>query len=590
MRGKDIEPEVALPNVVDCEAATSSEGTEKVLTPTKGGEPSSDDEVASEIAGGGVKKVEAVVLVWTKKELYAAYFCIFLVFFVNSLQQQITSNLLPYVMSDFSSHSLIPITGIVSQILGGVLKLPVAQLINIWGRPQGLIIMTSFCTIGLILMAVCNNVQTYAAAQCFYWVGYNGIGFVLDVFIADTSNLHNRALAFAFASAPYIATTWAGPKAAESFYEKSSWRWAFGCFSIVTPIVVLPLLYILFSNQSKAARLGVIKKRDSGRTIRQSLWFYFIEFDVIGILLISVGFALFLLPFSLAGSQTDKWASASTITMLVIGVALLVAFGLYEKYLSPRSFIPFHLVTDRTVIGACGLSAVSFASFYLWDNYYISYLQVVHQLSITTAGYVFNIFSIGCSFWAFVVAIAIRYAGRIKPLALYFGAPLNLLGVGLMIHFRQPSHNIRYVVMCQIFIAFAGGTLVICEQMAAMAAVKHADVAAILAVLGLSAAVGGAIGSSMAGAIWTNTLPNALTAVLPEAQKARSGEIYGSLKEQLEFEWGSEARMAIVQAYGIAQKRMTIAATSVVVLMFVCIIVWKDYRVKDMKRSKGMLF
>lgn len=311
---------------------------------------------------------------------------------------------------------------------------------------------------------------------------------------------------------------------------------------------------------------------------------------VVGILLICAGFALFLLPFSLAGSQTDKWAAASTITMLVFGVALLVAFGLYEKYLSPRSFIPFHLVTDRTVIGACGLSAVSFASFYLWDNYYISYLQVVHRLSISTAGYVFNIFSIGCSFWAVVVAAAIHYTGRIKPLALYFGAPLNLLGVGLMIHFRQPAHNIGYVVMCQIFIAFAGGTLVICEQMAAMAAVKHTDVAATLAVLGLSAAVGGAIGSSMAGAIWTNTLPDALAAALPGAEKARAGEIYGSLKEQLEFEWESEARAAVVQAYGVAQKRMTIASTSVVVLMFVCIIVWKDYRVKDMKKSKGMLF
>ncbi|KFY79449.1 hypothetical protein V499_01578 [Pseudogymnoascus sp. VKM F-103] len=588
--GRDIEATAPLPDAVDCEAASPSEKTEKALTPTQEGEPSSDDEVPSEIAAEGVKKVEAVVLVWTKKDLYAAYFCIFLVFFVNSLQLQITSNLLPYVMSDFSSHSLIPVTGIVSQILGGVLKLPIAQLINIWGRPQGLIIMTTLCTIGLILMAVCNNVETYAAAQCFYWVGYNGIGFVLDVFIADTSNLRNRALAFAFASTPYIVTTWAGPKAAESFYENSSWRWAFGCFSIATPIVVLPLLYILFSNQRKAARLGLIQKRDSGRTLRESIWYYFIEFDVVGILLISAGFALFLLPFSLAGSQTDKWAAASTITMLVLGVALLVAFGLYEKYLSPRSFIPFHLVTDLTVIGACGLSAISFASFYLWDNYYISYLQVVHRLSITTAGYVFNIFSIGCSFWAVVVAAAIHYTGRIKPLALYFGAPLNLLGVGLMIHFRQPAHNIGYVVMCQIFIAFAGGTLVICEQMAAMAAVNQTDVAAILAVLGLSAAVGGAIGSSMAGAIWTNTLPDALTAALPEAEKGRAGEIYGSLREQLEFEWGREARMAVVQAYGVAQKRMTIASTSVVVLMFVCIIVWKDYRVKDMKKLKGMLF
>lgn len=71
--GKDVEPMVALPDAVDCEAASPSEKTENVLTPTQECEPSSDDEVPSEIAAEGVKKVEAIALVWTKKELYAAY-------------------------------------------------------------------------------------------------------------------------------------------------------------------------------------------------------------------------------------------------------------------------------------------------------------------------------------------------------------------------------------------------------------------------------------------------------------------------------------------------------------------------------------
>lgn len=73
MGGRDIEPTPHLPDVIDCEAASPSEKTEKVLTHTQEGEPNSDDEVPSEIAAEGVKKVEAVVLVWTKKELYAAY-------------------------------------------------------------------------------------------------------------------------------------------------------------------------------------------------------------------------------------------------------------------------------------------------------------------------------------------------------------------------------------------------------------------------------------------------------------------------------------------------------------------------------------
>lgn len=113
----------------------------------------------------GVQKIEAVTLVWSKGELIVAYACIFLVFVVNSLQQQITNNLTAYVYSDFASHSLIPVTSTVAFLLAGILKLPVAQMMNLWGRAEGLIFMLFCATLGLIMMAGCKNVATYCAAQ-----------------------------------------------------------------------------------------------------------------------------------------------------------------------------------------------------------------------------------------------------------------------------------------------------------------------------------------------------------------------------------------------------------------------------------------
>jgi hypothetical protein len=75
------------------------------------------------------------------------------------------SNLMPYVVSDFSSHSLIPTIGIVASIMSGILKLPMAKVIDMWGRPQGLASMVALSTTGLVLMSLCQNVQTYAAAE-----------------------------------------------------------------------------------------------------------------------------------------------------------------------------------------------------------------------------------------------------------------------------------------------------------------------------------------------------------------------------------------------------------------------------------------
>lgn len=130
-------------------------------------------------------------------------------------------------------------------------------------------------------MASCRNVETYAAGQVFYWVGFDGIAFVLDVFIADTSSLRSRALMFAFSTSPYIATTFAGPAAAESFQRTSGWPWAYGTFAIITPLISLPFLAVFAWNQRLARKQGVISntRAASGRTVFQSIRHYMIEFD-----------------------------------------------------------------------------------------------------------------------------------------------------------------------------------------------------------------------------------------------------------------------------------------------------------------------
>lgn len=105
------------------------------------------------------------------------------------------------------------------------------------------------------------------------------MAYVLDVFMADTSSLKNRALVFAFSTTPYIVTTFIGPRAAQSFLETSGWPWGYGAFAIITPVITLPILYVLWSNQIKARKAGLLVKTKSGRTTGQSMAFYFWEFD-----------------------------------------------------------------------------------------------------------------------------------------------------------------------------------------------------------------------------------------------------------------------------------------------------------------------
>jgi MFS family permease len=227
----------------------------------------------------GIEKADATNLVWTRSASVLAYCFIFLNNFVNSLQQQTTSNLLPYVVSDFSAHSLIPTIAIISSILSGVLKLPIAKMIDTWGRPQGVAVMTALATLGLVLMSVCKGVKTYAVAKSFYDVGVSGFTYVLEIIIADMSSLRNRSLALGFADSPDIATTFAGPTAAQWLLEHSSWRTAFAFFAVVTPLTAISVYAILESNARKAKRLGELKEVNSDRTWFESCWYFIMEFD-----------------------------------------------------------------------------------------------------------------------------------------------------------------------------------------------------------------------------------------------------------------------------------------------------------------------
>ncbi|KAH1600288.1 hypothetical protein KXW27_003679 [Aspergillus fumigatus] len=542
----------------------------------------------NEEAQDGVTQAEAITLTWSKTSLGAAYFLMWLLYLVNGFQASITGNLSAYVTSGFESHSLIPVISIVSSVMSAATYMPLAKVLNLWDRSIGFIIMVAFATLGLILSATCHDIGTYCAAQVFYSIGFAGIIFSVDVITADTSTLRDRGLAYAFTSSPYIITAFGGPAAAEHFYD-SNWRWAYGCFSIVLPVVALPMFCLLRWNRHKAKKSGLLKdKADSGRTWMESIRHYIIEFDILGVFFLAAGLVLFLLPFSIAGSTEDDWKSASIITMLVIGFVCLLVFALVERFVAPVPFLPWALLASRTVLGACMLDVCYQIAYYCWFNYYTSYLQVVYGTSITTAGYITSIFDVVSGVWLFIVGFLIKKTNRFRWL-LFIAVPLYILGVGLMIYFRKPSWSVGYMIMCQIFIAFAGGTMIICQQVAVLAASDHDHAASSLAFLNVFGTMGSAVGSSISGAIWTHTLPGALQRLLPDSVKADWQTIYDSLEEQLSYERGTLIRQAIALAYASTQSKMLIAGTAIMALSLVWMFVIRDIKLTK-TQTKGVLF
>jgi hypothetical protein len=210
--------------------------------------------------------------------------------------------------------------------------------------------------------------------------------------------------------------------------------------------------------------------------------------------------------------------------------------------------------------------------------------------SVPHATYISNIYTMGSCFICLVYGVALRHYGKLKMYSLFWGVPLTMLGVGLMIKFRQPDVNIGYIVMCQIFIAFGGGVLVISEQTTLMAVSKQQDFPALLAVEAMVIAIGSAIGSTIAGAIWTGVFPARLAANLPADAQGNLTSIYGDITVQQSYAWGSPERDAINLSYGQTQRYMLIAATCIYSVTLFSVALWENVDVKKLKqRSFGLV-
>ncbi|KAL7418265.1 hypothetical protein Q5752_006721 [Cryptotrichosporon argae] len=572
----------------DGAAPSEKHADEKDLDPAVGS--LDDDAVVPDDDGEvqyGVRQMNAITQVWGKKSLVLVYACMFSLYLVNAFQSNITGNLSAYITSGFEEHSLIPVIAIVSNCVSAAAYMPTAKMLNIVDRSYAFIFMTVVATLGLILSAVTTDIYTYCAAQVFYSVGFVGLILCVDVITSDTSSLKDRGLAYAFTSSPYIITAFAGPVAAENFYD-TNWRWGYGLFAIVLPVVAAPLWAVIFFNKRKAVAQGLLVHVPSGRTLTQSVWFYLVEFDILGVFLCAVGLALFLLPFSLSEEYSDSYSNPAIIAMMVVGIVTLIAFALVERY-TPKPFVPFHLLWNRTVLGACFLDFFYQIAYYCWDDYFTSYLQVVYNTSIASAGYISNTFDVVNGVWLIGCGYLIRRTGYFRW-QLYWSIPLFILGEGLMIYFRQPGNKLGYIIMCQVFIAIGGGTIIIVEQVAVLAAASHNDAAAMLALLGLFGYVGGAVGSAISGAIWTHVFPDALQNLLPADTVDDWEDIYNSLDEQLAYPLGDPTRIAIQDAYAIAQEKMLIAGTAIMVLALASMFVMKNINVSKIKQVDGVLF
>jgi MFS family permease len=152
-----------------------------------------------------------------------------------------------------------------------------------------------------------------------------------------------------------------------------SWRW---CFYINLPfggLAMIMLMLFLPNDPAPKARS------------QESFWRKFEQFDPIGLLLLIPGLILVLLALQWGGNQYS-WSSARVIATLVVGIVLLIMFGISQALIGEKSTLPPRIMCQRSIASASAAS-LGFGSALIVVSFYLPiWYQAIEQLSAIAAG------------------------------------------------------------------------------------------------------------------------------------------------------------------------------------------------------------
>ncbi|WRT69177.1 uncharacterized protein IL334_006161 [Kwoniella shivajii] len=494
----------------------------------------------------GVTKIEALYVVFTGWKIWLLWGSIALIANVYALQGSTTSTYLSFATSAFKSHALLGTIGVVTSIMTAVMRPFEAKIADLVSRPAALTMSVLFYCLGYITVAASKNVTDVAAGEVLYTIGTTGITAIMSILLADITSLQWRGLASGLYSAPYIYTAFIAGYITSGInaYSDNGWRWGFGMFVIMIPVLMAPAIGVLFWADSKAKRLGALSLAASSYTRRytlgqedgpkksftQSFVHWCVIIDVVGLLLMAFAWAMLLLPFTLYASAKNHWKNPSLIAMFVIGGILMIAFTVWELKFAKHPIMPKRIL-NRSLICSCVIDFSYYLSGYIHSTYYLSWVYVVVDWSARDYAFFSNITTVGLCLFGVAAGLIQRYTHRYKYLQVT-GLCLRIIGQAIV--YVQTRHTYRsagLMVMGPVIISMGGACSVVGSQVAAQASVPHQDMALAMALLALWTRIGGAIGGAISAAIWTNQLPKHLQANLGQyLNQTQLTNIYGSIQ------------------------------------------------------------
>ncbi|KAI9066692.1 amino acid permease ScVBA-like protein [Trametes sanguinea] len=419
-------------------------------------------------------------------------------------RQTIVSTTLPTITSEFhanqAEYTWVSVTYMLTQTAFQPLYGKLSDLI---GRTLVLYGSIFIFAAGSVLCGCAQSIEWLIIARAIAGVGGGGIVSLVWTITSEIVDARNQAKWSQALSLTWACSAVAGPLLGGVFSEQSgplNWRWAF-YMNLPICAVAFVTLWLSLSHVFVGGSSGV-SWRSFGRT-----------FDFVGLLLFMGGSSCIVIGFNFATQL--GWTCASTLTLIVVGILVLVAGAFYEVRTKRDALFPPIAFRDRTIVITLATTFLHNFAFNAGTFYLALYFQAVNGLSPIQAGITMLPYSLGSSLASMPTAWLIGYWAKrrcdtaCQKWLICAGLALSSIGFGLMM--LMSEHSSRTEQTLFPLIAGAGlGMLFHAPYQVFTRALRRQEVASGTSAFFLVRFTGATVGLAVAGAVFLGRLSNSL--------------------------------------------------------------------------------
>jgi EmrB/QacA subfamily drug resistance transporter len=438
--------------------------------------------------------------VMTRRQTLEALSGMLLGMFTALMSATIVSNALPTIIVSLHGSQSQYTWVVTATLLTSTATTPIwGKLADLFSKKLLVQLSIAIYTVGSVVAGFSPSMEVLIACRAVQGIGLGGLQSLIIIAIAAMISPRERGRYTGPIATVMSVATVAGPLLGGVLVDTPwlGWRW---CFWIGVPLAVISLVVV-----QRTLHLPVVRRE--------------VRIDYLGATLIAAGVADLLIWITLAGNEF-AWASATSFTLVVVGVVVLGA-ALFVESRAAEPIIPLRLFRDRTTTLATVASVAVGVAMFGGAVFLGQYFQIARGFSPTASGLLTLPMIIGSTISSTVSGMLITRLGRWKGF-LVGGSVLMLGGFGLLATIDHTTNLV--LISCYLFALGVGlGMTMQNLVLAVQNTVPAGDLGAASSTVAFFRSLGGTVGVSVLGAVLASQVASLTAGRLDAAGAAPAG-------------------------------------------------------------------